>query len=230
VADELFMKMGKSKTERRDLMHQMRQYRKREKPFDIEIGVTEIPYTWWFSLEDSFPKNKDYLVQLALNLFSVTPHAAGCERIWSNLGWIYGKRRTRLSLSKVENMYKLSSYYHAQAKAELPYYGIGKSTEEVHEILVNVHLNPDEELLELVDDLPDYYNNAEEVEIGEGEELEIDNVLNLDAFVNTLEEIIEDSLEETNNETEDNEAADVPMDDIMEHDDNNNIEWDPACS
>jgi hypothetical protein len=40
------MKMGKKKAERKELMHQMKQYRKREKPFDIEIGDTETPYTW----------------------------------------------------------------------------------------------------------------------------------------------------------------------------------------
>jgi len=164
-------------------MHQMRQYRKQEEPFDVEIGDNEAPYDWWASLEDSFPKNKDYLVQLALKLFAVTPHAAGCERVWSSLGWMYGKRRTRLGLSKIENMYKLSSYYHAAAKKELPYYSIGKSAEEVHEILVNAHLNPDEKLFKLIDDLPSYYNNMEEeVLINEEEELGIDNILNLDVF------------------------------------------------
>ena len=116
---------------------------------------------------------------------------------------MYGKKRTHLGLSKVKNMYKLSSYYYAQAKKELPYYSIGKSTEEIHEILVNEYLNPDEELLELVDDLPNYYNNVkEEVIIDEEDELEIDNILNLDAFVDSLEEIIEDiqnSLKKTGN-------------------------------
>ena len=51
-----------------------------------------------------------------------------------------------------------------------------------------------EGLLELVDDLPDYYNDAEEIVINEEEELEIDNILNLNEFVNTLEDIIEDSV------------------------------------
>jgi hypothetical protein len=219
------MKMGKTNTERRGLMHQMRQYRKREEPFDVEIGDNEAPYVWWASLEDSFPKDKDYLVQLALKLFAVTPHAAGCERVWSSLGWIYGKRRIRLGLNKVENMYKLSSYYHAAAKKELPYYSIGKSAEEVHEILVNAHLNPDEELFELIDDLPSYYNNVEgEVLINEEEELEIDNILNLDAFVNTLEDIIEDSY--YSSEGSDNETQQT---DTTENNDND-IEWDPVAA
>ena len=215
------MKMGKSNNERRELMHQMKQYRVREIPFDIEISASETPCTWWFSLEDNFPKGEDYLVQLALKLFSVTPHAAGCERVWSSLGWIYGKRRTRLGLNKIENMHKLSAYYHASAKRELPHYGANKSTEEVHQILVDAHLNPDEELLELVDDLLEYYNDAGEIVINEEEKLEMDNILNLDEFVNTLEDVIEDSnLEEKNKE------AEVLMEEIQEN--NNNI-WDPAA-
>ena len=53
-------------------------------------------------------------------------HAAGCERILSSLGWFYGKWRNRLGLSKVENMYKLSAYYHVHAKQQLPYYSMEK--------------------------------------------------------------------------------------------------------
>jgi hypothetical protein len=40
------MKMEKSKAERHELMHHMKQYRVREKPFNIEIGINETPYTW----------------------------------------------------------------------------------------------------------------------------------------------------------------------------------------
>ncbi|CAB5364294.1 unnamed protein product [Rhizophagus irregularis] len=97
---------------------------------------TETPYTWWFSIEDSFPKDEDYLVQLALKLFSITPHAAGCERVLSSLN-----------------------------------------------------------LLELEDDLLDCYNNEEEIIIDKEEELDIDNILNLDAFVDTLDDIIEDIID-----------------------------------
>ncbi len=223
LADDIFMKMGKKNSERKELMYQMRKYRKREMPFDIEVGEDETPDDWWSSIEDSFPENEDYLVQLALKLFSVTPHAAGCERIWSSLGWIYGKRRTRLGLNKIENMYKLSAYYHANAKKELPYYSVEKSAEEIHQIFIDAHLNPDQDLLELEDDLPDYYNEEEEIVIGEEEELDLDKILNLDAFINTLEDIIEDSIdsiEEENNEVEE------PMN---ENENNNDIEWDPAA-
>src|SRR4051812_37300070 len=218
------MKMGKNNAERKELMHQMKKYRTREKPFDIEIGIAETPYTWWFSIEDSFPKDEDYLVQLAIKLFSITPYAAGCERVWSSLGWIYGKRRTRLGLNKVENMYKLSAYYHANVKKELPYYSIEKSTDEIHQILIDAHLNPDQDLLELEDDLLDYYTNEEEIVIGEKEELGIDNILNLDVFVDTLGDIIEDSIDSIEEEIQDNDSVNISMD---ENEDD--IEWDPTA-
>ncbi|CAG8723625.1 5049_t:CDS:2, partial [Rhizophagus irregularis] len=134
-------------------------------PFDVELGDTEFLTTWWISIEDSFPEGEDYLVQLALKLLSITPHAAGCERVWSNLGWLYGKRRNRLGLNKIESMHKLSAYYHAHAKQELPYYGIEKTNEEIPRIF-------DKE-----------------------DDLIISKELNLDAnaFIKDLDEIIEDS-------------------------------------
>ena len=46
AADSLFENMGKSNTERRELMHQMKKYRVREKPFDIELSTIETPHTW----------------------------------------------------------------------------------------------------------------------------------------------------------------------------------------
>ncbi|CAG8819424.1 32776_t:CDS:2, partial [Gigaspora margarita] len=63
---------GKTQKKRRMLMSQLRSYRCRAVPFDIPFADNESP--------------TDYICQLANKLFSVTPHAAGCERIWSTLG------------------------------------------------------------------------------------------------------------------------------------------------
>ena len=213
--------MGKTNYERKELMHQMKLYRTRQKPFDIDLGDSEFPITWWSSMENNFSKEKDYLVQLALKLYSVTPHAAGCERVWSSLGWLYGKRRNRLELNKIENMYKLASYYHAHAKQELPYYSIGKSSEEVCDVIIDAHLNLDNDLIEIIDNVYDIDNtkiNDEE------EDLVISKVLNLDAevFIESLDEVIEDSeiLEE------DIQSVDEPENEV-EVEENEN--WDPAA-
>ncbi|RIA91920.1 hypothetical protein C1645_736760 [Glomus cerebriforme] len=154
-------------------------------------------------VNDSFPQNKDYLVQLALKLFSVTPHVAGCERVWSSLGWIY-------------------AYYHANAKKELSYYSVEKSEEEIYQIFIDAHLNLNQGLLKLENDLFDYNNNEEKIVIGEEKELDIDRILNLDVFINTLD-VIEDSID--NVEKENNE----PNQPIDENENNNDIDWDPAA-
>jgi hypothetical protein len=221
TADDIFKNMGKTNYERKELMHQMKLYRTRQKPFDIDLSDSEFPITWWSSMEDNFSKEKDYLVQLALKLYSVTPHAAGCERVWSSLGWLYGKRRNRLELNKIENMYKLASYYHAHAKQELPYYSIGKSSEEVCDVIIDAHLNLDDDLIEIIDNVYDIDNtkiNDEE------EDLVISKVLNLDAevFIESLDEVIEDSeiLEE------DIQSVDEPENEV-EFEENEN--WDPAA-
>lgn len=220
TADGIFEKMGKSKSARKELMHQMKKYRTRQEPFDIELGNTEFPTTWWLSMEDNFPKGEDYLVQLALKLFSITPHAAGCERVWSTLGWLYGKRRNRLGLNKIENMYKLSAYCHAHAKQELPYYSIGKSSEEMHDIIVDAYLNLDDDLIETMEE---YIDNTEGV-FDVSDELILSSVLNLDAdvFIKNLDEIIEDS----ENSMEE-EYVDIQNADEMQNE--NDIDWDPAA-
>jgi hypothetical protein len=44
-------------------MHQIKLFRTRQAPFDIELGETELPISWWTSMEDNFHKGEDYLVQ-----------------------------------------------------------------------------------------------------------------------------------------------------------------------
>jgi len=120
-------------------------------------------------------------------------------------------------------IYKLSAYYHANAKKELPYYSVEKS-EVVYQIFVDSHLNPDQDLLELEDDLPNYYNSEEEIVIGEEEELDLDKILNLDAFI-TLEDVIEDSIDV---EGGNNEVGE-PTGENENNNEINDIEWDPAA-
>ena len=178
-------------------------------------------------MEDNFSKGKDYLIQLALKLFSVTPHAAGCERVWSNLGWLYGKRRNRLGLNKIENMYKLSSYYYANARQELSYYGIGKSSEEIRNIIIDAHLNLDNDLIEIMDDTDDIDDAHHNIEVtDEEDDLIISEILNLDVeiFIENLDELIEDS--ENNIEKECDIQNNEPENESEE--DENDIDWDPA--
>ena len=213
AADKYYENMGKTAKERKALMAQMRNYRYHKAPFDMSFDNNECPSTWWFSLEDSFPEHEDHICQLANKLFSITPHAAGCERIWSTLGWYYGKRRTRLSLGKIENMQKLSAFYLANSKIELPYFSINKTVENLHEILYNADLYDDENLEEELtnEDIEDFTFPEEEL-------LGIKKLLNIDAadFTNSLGEIIGDTFNLFEKD-----------DDVAQ--DNNSVEeeWDP---
>jgi hypothetical protein len=40
-------------------------------------------------------EKKNYIQKLALKILSITPHNAGCERVFSILGWFANKRRTK---------------------------------------------------------------------------------------------------------------------------------------
>ena len=206
--------MNKRPKERKMLMAQMRNYRCRIAPFDVSFDDNESPSTWWYSLEDSFAKNEDHICQLANKLFSITPHAAGCERIWSTLEWYYGKRRTRLSLSKIENMQKLSAFYVANSKNELPYFAVNKTVEDLHKILCDINFYNEESLEdESITEEQDGFTFPEE------DILEIEELLNLDAadFMNDLGDVIMD----TDFNFSEEEGTVIQDDDGAEED------WDP---
>jgi len=87
--------------------------------------------SWWLSIKDKY----NYLCELAIMIFSITPHSAGCERIFSTLGWLYGKRRQRLGLLKIEAMAKIRSFYISNTKNELAYVGQQHPEDELHKMI-----------------------------------------------------------------------------------------------
>jgi len=55
-------------------------------PYDSQVST---PLNWWKMCKPTPP----YIQLLAKKLFSIVPHAANCERIWSICGWMTRKRR-----------------------------------------------------------------------------------------------------------------------------------------
>jgi hypothetical protein len=92
---EVWLKMGGGKTSSQILIGQFSSYRDKKAPYDHEF-INEI-YTvqsWWgMTYEEN--DNRNYIRDLALKVLSIRPHNAGCERIFSVLGWMMSKRRTR---------------------------------------------------------------------------------------------------------------------------------------
>jgi len=73
------------------------------------------PSVWWNMVDDP----DDYLKSLSLKLFSITPHSVASERAFSLLGFLYGKRRQRLSLSTIEMIAKIRFFLLSNSSNEL---------------------------------------------------------------------------------------------------------------
>jgi hypothetical protein len=149
-------------------------------PYSSQVNS---PLSWW----DMCVHTPPYLQLLATKIFSIIPHAASCERIWSICGWMVGKRRTRLSTDNLEAMSKIHSYYIANSKSELPNYSKNRTNEELYTILYDAHLCDDDddydeydedEMIKLVSSPFDNDNN-DQISL---QKLEILNVLDLDSM------------------------------------------------
>lgn len=73
------------------------------------------PKIWWQMVDDS----SDHLKCLAVKMFSIIPHSVTCERNFSMLGFLYGKRRQRLNLNTVEMMAKIRYFLLSNVKSEV---------------------------------------------------------------------------------------------------------------
>uniref|UniRef100_U9U4N9 HAT C-terminal dimerisation domain-containing protein n=1 Tax=Rhizophagus irregularis (strain DAOM 181602 / DAOM 197198 / MUCL 43194) TaxID=747089 RepID=U9U4N9_RHIID len=149
AASRIWKSMGNNQNSCEDLYLQMRKYKFYLEPYNEKFkDEDETPILWWLSTDDT----KKYLQELALHVLSVTPHSASCERVFSTLGWIYGKHRLRLQTSKVESMAKIRSFYISKVNDELRY-ASSKYSERELKIMVDESLNDIEEDFE--DDEPE---------------------------------------------------------------------------
>jgi hypothetical protein len=128
-------------------------------PYADEFKASEeTPNIWWLAIDDT----NNHLQTLALYIFSVTPHSASCERIFSTLGWLYGKHRLRLHVSKVEAMAKIRSYYTSKVNEELQYESSKFSKNELKE-MINDSLDQFEEDFEDTEDEEEFYDAEDQL-------------------------------------------------------------------
>ncbi|PKY33649.1 hypothetical protein RhiirB3_452720 [Rhizophagus irregularis] len=110
---------------------------------------------------------ENFIQQLALKIFSITPHNAGCERIFSVMGWYMNKRRTRVN--HLQNLTKLHTYYVSNAKTELKYTARDmnvKNNEEFYQLVRNgIYQNINDEIgeEELDNEDKDYGDTEDEL-------------------------------------------------------------------
>ena len=109
-------------------MSQLRNYQLHQPPYNTSyIHNFDVPLKWWKTCQMDPP----YLQYLAVKLFSVSLHAASCERIWSVCGWIYRTHYTRLLVENLDAIAQIHSYYIANNKFELSYQSKKHSEEEI---------------------------------------------------------------------------------------------------
>ena len=115
----------------RELVAQMIKFKENQSPYNMDyIDEINTPMSWWSCIDDS----PNHLKCLAKKLFSIVPHSASCERIWSICGWMYGDRRTNLSMHHLEGMSKIHNWYLSNMKDELKIVGESLSEQEILEL------------------------------------------------------------------------------------------------
>jgi hAT family protein len=166
------------------------------------------PKTWWQMVDDP----NDDLKSLALKLFSITPHSVSCERNFSMLSFLYGKRRQCLSLPTVEMMAKIRSYLLSNTTNELNHLKREESEAELKILIQESGLFIDEdedEGEELNNEDNDYYDVSNEIPMDEVYVLIINNMIDLShsAFNGEFEGEMLDHIH--NNDTSDNDNDDT---------------------
>src|SRR6266540_2265990 len=107
IALILWKNFGHKKQSEKELLAQLRKYFDKAKPYDSSYTVNQdTPYLWWNSIIDG----QSSLSRLAKVIFSITPHSASCERLFSAFRWIFRKRRTNLCTETLKFMAKI--YHH----------------------------------------------------------------------------------------------------------------------
>jgi hypothetical protein len=114
------------------MIEQMASFKGAEGYYSTEYSSSyNNPKIWWQMIED--PNN--YLKNLAIKLFSITPHNAACERAFSTLGFLYGKRRQCLNISTVEMMARIRYYFLSNAKIELNHFKSEETEAELKNLI-----------------------------------------------------------------------------------------------
>ena len=200
TAIKLWQEEGKDQYECADLVAYMRRFLEKDEGFKLPYSFeNDTPLLWWST---NFVGSKS-IGKLATKVFSITPHSADCERTFSALGWLYGKRRQRLSLSRIQAMAQVRSFCISNIKKELAYFGKTLSPDDLHEqIKFATFLAEDDD--EIAED-SDIEEEESEYNFNVIERFDLDNIV----FLN--DEIFQD------NESDENSQIDDEFDEI-EHD------------
>ncbi|GBC16237.2 ribonuclease H-like domain-containing protein [Rhizophagus irregularis DAOM 181602=DAOM 197198] len=172
-AMKLLKNMGGGENSCSELVAQIRAFTQYEKPYDLEyvLGID--------------------------NILSITPHNAGCERVFSIIGWMANKRRTRLNVEKLESMAKLHTYYITNAKSELKFAYNTLSEDQFQNEIQETLSDPsffddDDDNSDYDDEDEDYDQNEDE---GDDTEAANNNNLEISRWVNIMDKELQELLQ-----------------------------------
>jgi hypothetical protein len=167
------------------------------------------PRIWWQMVDDS----NGYLKSLAIKLFSITPHSVTCERTFSVLGFLYGRRRQSLSLNTVEMMAKIRYYLLLNMKDELNHFMSETTEAELVDLVERCGFFDDYEEEENDES---FLNNSNveplEIPTHEVQVLIINKIVDFSnsVFIGGFEEVVND--DSSNDEDEGNENLEEELD------------------
>ena len=177
MAGLIWKNLGNNQKSLEKLYMKMNHYKLKTSPYDVNYSSEDSPRLWWLGIDD---ERNNPLQQLALLMLDITPHSANCERNFSALGWIYGKKRLRLSIEKVEGMAKIRSYYLSKIN-ELKYVGNNYNENELKMMVEETLIDSGEEDEEEENEDHNTEINNEELEIPNHNVLVvIENIINLE--------------------------------------------------
>ena len=171
------------------LVGQMADYKDYKKPYEFKyVTGTFSVDSWWKMVE----QHDNWIKEIALIINSITPHNVGCERIFSVLGWMCSKRRSNLSVDRMQSMAKLHTYYVSNASTEMNYAFSGLSEEQFF-VELNKSFNEITEFSEEeLEEQEKEYNQAEKEENLDKDNEEIPkegNEIILEKYFNINEEL-----------------------------------------
>ncbi|GET65821.1 ribonuclease H-like domain-containing protein [Rhizophagus irregularis DAOM 181602=DAOM 197198] len=178
----IWKNLGHKKNSGLELDAQLRAYFDNSEPYNTSYSVHDTAYHWWNSIVDG---KFSSLSRLAKVIFSITPHSASCERLFSAMGWLFGKRRINLQPETIETMAKIYLYSLKHAKKDLNYTSNGDSSSKLDDdiqLMLNTVFEEKEEIMSENDD--DSFNEHQSDETNMNDEtLDIESTVDLGPWV-----------------------------------------------
>ncbi|CAB5210933.1 unnamed protein product [Rhizophagus irregularis] len=178
----IWKNLGHKKNSGLELDAQLRAYFDNSEPYNTSYSVHDTAYHWWNSIVDG---KFSSLSRLAKVIFSITPHSASCERLFSAMGWLFGKRRINLQPETIETMAKIYLYSLKHAKKDLNYTSNGDSSSKLDDdiqLMLNTVFEEEEEIMSENDD--DSFNEHQSDETNMNDEtLDIESTVDLGPWV-----------------------------------------------